>query len=238
MFKYGIDAPWVVFFLLMCAIGLPLGQYYFLSKFQIDSFIIFGACSLTAATLLLTALAMLVSSACGKLYLIRRILNKIPWRGNEQVLDVGCGKGLVAIEVAHYLHSQGSVVGIDIFSKVDLSGNSKQAVLDNIKKYNLTHQISIEEGSVCNLPFGDAMFDVVIANLVIHNIENIEDRFVAIDQMLRVLKSGGILVINDMFCTTEYFQYLSICDDIESIYYSGFRFWTFPPSRTLIVVKK
>ena len=50
------------------------------------------------------------------------------FRGDEQVLDIGCGTGRVSINIAKHLLS-GNVVGIDIYSGV--SGSSPDTAYDN-----------------------------------------------------------------------------------------------------------
>ena len=42
-----------------------------------------------------TSLAMLYTSKIGKVRGRDRLLDRLPWRGDEQVLDVGCGRGLL-----------------------------------------------------------------------------------------------------------------------------------------------
>jgi SAM-dependent methyltransferase len=52
------------------------------------------------------------------------------WRGHEQVLDVGCGRGLLIAGVAKRLaklDKSGHVTGIDIWSTKDMGGNSEEA---------------------------------------------------------------------------------------------------------------
>src|SRR5215472_6849374 len=49
------------------------------------------------AYLLSGAGGMLFYSKVGKLQLRERLLDKIPWRGDEFVLDIGCGRGLLTV---------------------------------------------------------------------------------------------------------------------------------------------
>ncbi|MBA0085829.1 MAG: 50S ribosomal protein L11 methyltransferase, partial [Acidobacteria bacterium Pan2503] len=57
---------------------------------------------------------MLFYSKVGKLALRERLLDKIPWRGDESVLDVGCGRGLLAVGAAKRV-SSGTVTGVDVW---------------------------------------------------------------------------------------------------------------------------
>ncbi len=61
------------------------------------------------------------------------ILDLVPWSGDQQVLDVGCGRGLLLVGAAHRLTS-GRAVGIDLWLARDQSGNEKPGALTNRKR--------------------------------------------------------------------------------------------------------
>ena len=44
----------------------------------------------------------------------RRMLEAVNWRGDEQVLDVGCGNGFLLVEIAKRL-TTGMATGIDVW---------------------------------------------------------------------------------------------------------------------------
>ena len=67
-------------------------------------FVVAGGLCLAAAA------AMLWSSKIGKLRARDELIGAIPWRGDEQVLDVGCGRGLLLIAAAKRLTS-GKAIG-------------------------------------------------------------------------------------------------------------------------------
>src|SRR5262245_19790160 len=50
-----------------------------------------------------TAAAMVYSSKVGKVRDREKLLDLLPWRGDEHVLDVGCGRGLLLIGAAKRL---------------------------------------------------------------------------------------------------------------------------------------
>jgi ubiquinone/menaquinone biosynthesis C-methylase UbiE len=54
------------------------------------------------------------------------------------------------------------------------------------------------------MPFPDAIFDVILSNLCIHNIYDTPTRRQALLQIVRVLKPGGIALISDYKRTGEY----------------------------------
>lgn len=75
---------------------------------------------------LVGAALMFASSRFGKLRARDRILDRLNLCGDEAVLDLGCGRGLLLLGAAKRL-PQGRAVGIDLWSKVDQSNNSREA---------------------------------------------------------------------------------------------------------------
>jgi len=155
------------------------------------------------ATFALVAIIMVWSSRITKPKVIHRILDSIPWRGDENVLDVGCGRGLFLIAAAKRLKT-GKATGVDIWRSEDLSGNTAEATMNNVKAEGLANRIKIENTDARKLPFGANSFDVVVSSLAIHNIDGSAERAKALREIARVLKPGGYLAILDIFHTGEY----------------------------------
>ena len=61
----------------------------------------------------------------------RHLISSLQIKNHETVLDVGCGRGLLLIEAAKHVKS-GKAIGIDLWNKRELSGNTKEAVLANL----------------------------------------------------------------------------------------------------------
>src|SRR5262245_8849195 len=79
-----------------------------------------------------TGLAMLYYSKVGKFHARERLLDLVGFKGDETVLDVGCGRGLMLIGAARRLTS-GKATGIDIWQAEDLSGNRPDATVENAR---------------------------------------------------------------------------------------------------------
>ena len=141
---------------------------------------------------------MMWSSRVAKLGLRDRLLDSLDLKGEEKVLDVGCGRGLLLIGAAKRLKS-GKATGIDIWNQEDLSGNSADATKQNAKIEGVSDKVRIETGDARKLVYPDNNYDVVISSLVIHNIPDQHGRDQAIREMWRVLKPGGKLLIFDIF---------------------------------------
>jgi len=114
-------------------------------------------------------------STIGKVRAARRLLGAIPWRGDEVVLDVGCGHGLFLVETARHL-TTGTAVGIDVWSQKDQWRNSPAAAIENVRRARVIGRAHVHDADARHLPFPDATFDVVVSSLVIHNIPGRDDR--------------------------------------------------------------
>jgi arsenite methyltransferase len=194
---YGIDAPTVIRNLLLGAVACVAVALAFPTvtvarvTFVLNPGLLYSAAWMTAP-----AVAMLIYSKAGKLRHRDRMLAKVQWTGAETVLDVGAGRGLLLIGAAKKLTS-GRAVGIDIWSNVDLSGNSPQAVQKNIELEGVADKAEVKSEDARKMSFSDASFDVILTNLCIHNIHPAGGRAQACREIARVLKPGGIAVISD-----------------------------------------
>lgn len=145
---------------------------------------------------------MLHYSKVGKLKLRDRLLSLIPWRGDEMVLDVGCGRGLLLAGAAQRLTS-GKAIGVDIWLPHAVSGNRPNAALENAAIEGVADRVEIKQGDVRQLPFDDASFDVAVSNFVLHEMNTAADREKMLREIIRVLKPGGRLALIDFIFTKE-----------------------------------
>jgi arsenite methyltransferase len=203
--EYGIDAPAVVRNLGLGGVILVIGGLLVGGTKSVG----WLALTLTIAGVCMAATAvwMLVSSLWLKQNVMRSLMNERQWHGDETVLDVGCGRGLVAIEAAKRV-PRGSVHGIDLWQTVDLSGNSPDALLANAQAGGVQNLLRIDTGDARSLPYADGMFDVVVSMTAIHNIPNVEGRQTAIAEIWRVTKPGGQIMVFDIFYSRSYLAQL------------------------------
>jgi len=156
-------------------------------------------------------------SRVGKLRVREKVMDSLPWRGDEQVLDVGCGRGLLLVAAARRLRA-GKATGIDIWQRQDLSGNDPQAAWENARIEGVADRVEIREGDARQIPFPDATFDIVVSCQVLHNLSKAGERALALQEIARVLKPGGRLVILDFRNVREYAQVLRAhgMEDVET----------------------
>jgi len=110
--------------------------------------------------------------------------------GNEKVLDAGCGLGRMTVGVAKHL-SAGRVIGIDIWDKMEIPGNSPERAYTNAEIEGVRDRVEFKTGNVLSIPFPDNSFDVVTSSSVINNLHGTSEKLKALEEILRVLRPGG-----------------------------------------------
>jgi ubiquinone/menaquinone biosynthesis C-methylase UbiE len=184
----------------------------------------------------LEGLALVWGSRIGKLRLRDSLLEGLRLQGDETVLDVGCGRGLLLIGVAKRL-PRGKAVGIDLWSQVDQGSNSRAATLANAQLEGVADRVEVHDGDMRELPFANNSFDAVVAAQAVHNIESREGRRQAIHEIVRVLKSGGKIALLDIFFVNEYREALQ-AEGMQNVHVSGRNFWYYPPVRRVTASKQ
>lgn len=139
----------------------------------------------------------------GKHHAWAKILDSIAWRGDETILDLGCGRGAVLIATARRLPG-GRAIGVDIWNSGDQSGNSIEVARRNAALEGVADRVQLETADIRDLPFADASFDAVLSSLALHNIHAAGDRRRALAQAVQVLRPGGRLLVADIMHLKEY----------------------------------
>ena len=106
----------------------------------------------------------------------------------QNVLDVGTGTALIPIELCR------RAVTCRIIA-IDLAAQMLKLADINIARANLASRIQAEQIDAKRMPYGVGAFDAVISNSIVHHIP--EPRAV-FTEMLRVLRSGGVLFVRDL----------------------------------------
>lgn len=195
---YGVDAPGVVLGLGVAGVGSLFGAVLAGSSSGLFYALLFPGVSMAA-----TAGVMLYGSRIGKLRLRERLVDSLKLKGDERVLDVGCGRGLLLLAVAKRLRT-GRSVGIDLWRKADQSGNDREVTLRNARAEKVEERVELHTGDMRELPFADETFDAVVSSWAIHNIPTAEGREQALREAVRVLRPGGKMLIVDIGAARSY----------------------------------
>jgi demethylmenaquinone methyltransferase/2-methoxy-6-polyprenyl-1,4-benzoquinol methylase len=103
--------------------------------------------------------------------------------GNLHVLDAGIGTGAMSCAFASQCGHAFDLVGTDVSSEMLRHAD------ENLQKCNI--KARLVQGDLNALPFADNTFDVV---MVAHVLEHMADPEVALAELCRVLKPGGVLI--------------------------------------------
>jgi len=135
------------------------------------------------------------------LYLLNRregpdpeIEKMLKLKGNENILDVGCGLGRMAIGVAKGL-TTGKVIGIDIWDKMELVSNCPERAYENAEIEGVRDKVEFKTGNILSIPFPDGSFDVVTCSSVVNNLHTAAEKLNALKEIFRVLKPGGTFLM-------------------------------------------
>jgi arsenite methyltransferase len=191
--SYGIDAPIAPAFIAVVA------------AFEVALAVISGSKRpLLAALFILAILGFyLYTTLRGKFVVWAELLDQLNLRGDERILDLGCGRGAVLLMAAQHL-TTGRAVGVDLWRSVDQSGNSAEATRRNAIAEGVADRVELHTADMTALPLEDNSFDLIVSSMAIHNIPGRAGREKAISEAVRVLRPGGRLMIVDVRGTRQY----------------------------------
>lgn len=111
-----------------------------------------------------------------------KLLNMLPIKKTDNILDLGTGTGFLAIPAANMV--KGAVYALDIDPSMLEIINAK-AKEENVKN------IQPIKGSIDHIPLSDDSIDIVLASLVLHEVKGLSN---ALQQIKQVLKDDGHFV--------------------------------------------
>lgn len=133
------------------------------------------------------------------------LVDRASLAGQEAVLDLACGTGDITFALARELKA-GSAVGLDITGAMLEIAERKRRVAG-------VQNVSFNRADIMKLPYRDEQFDVVTGGYALRNVPDIE---LALGEIKRVLKPGGLLISLDFGHPSStiyrwvYFRYLAV----------------------------
>jgi len=124
------------------------------------------------------------------------VLEQLEWDGVGKALDIGCGNGALAVQLARK-YPQAEVTGIDYWEgKWDYSQASceKNAAIEGVAS-----RVSFRKASAAKLPFEDGAFDAAVSNFVFHEVMDAQNKRDVVKEALRVVRKGGCFAFQDLF---------------------------------------
>src|SRR6187401_2235213 len=137
--SYGIDAPYA-----LGAVAIVAVAYLVMA--------VVVAVTSGAARMLLPAAVMAIIAAFlfhatlwGKFLVWAELLDGLGLRGDERILDLGCGRGAVLLLAAERL-TTGRAVGVDLWQRADQSGNCEAATRRNAVAEGVADRVELHTG--------------------------------------------------------------------------------------------
>lgn len=177
----------------------------------------------------------LYSSLRGKFAVWAEVLEELRLRGDERLLDIGCGRGAVLLLAARRLPA-GRAVGVDVWRRRDQTGNTRTAAEHNATLEGVADRVEFVDADARDLPFPNGSFDIVVSSLAIHNIASADGRNQALREAVRVLRPGGQLRVVDQR-VTHYVDTLRAASCVEiTVRRLDWRMWFGTPGDPLTLL--
>jgi SAM-dependent methyltransferase len=190
--SYGLDAPYLLVLPLLLVVVLALQGALTGAPWPFVG----------AAVVIVCTGFGLYASTRGKFEVWAELLDQLQLRGDEEILDLGCGRGAVLLSAAQHLTS-GRAVGVDLWRRRDQSGNALAQTRRNAASEGVADKVELITGDIVDLPFASSSFDRVLSSLVLHNLSNRGQRR-ALAEAVRVLRPGGRLLLVDLGAVGRY----------------------------------
>ena len=140
--------------------------------------------------------------------------------GNPKILYVGVGGGMELLQFSYFSRQKEGVIGVDV---VDEMWAACTANFEEAKKENTWFDpdfVRLEKGDALDLPIADASVDVAAQNCLF-NIFKTEELQRALEEMYRVLKPHGRLVMSDPICEQPLNETLRNDERLRALCLSG-----------------
>lgn len=134
--------------------------------------------------------------------ILEPLLSRIHVTGPCKVLDIGCGSGVLSIRIARRF-TETEVTGIDYWGGAwEYSQLQCEA---NARAEGVAEQVTFQRASASKLPFADKSFDLVVSNLVFHEVKDGANKPDVIKEAIRVVKKDGSFIFQDLFLIERYY---------------------------------
>ena len=121
---------------------------------------------------------------------------------NPKMLYVGVGGGMELLQFSYFNRQKGGVVGVDTVDEMLEASRKNFKEAESLNPWFKSEFVELKKGDALNLPVEDNSIDVAAQNCLF-NIFKAEDLKKAIEEMYRVLKPHGRLVMSDPTCEQQ-----------------------------------
>ena len=139
---------------------------------------------------------------------------------NPKVLYVGVGGGMELLQFSYFSRQKGGVIGVDVVDEMLEASRKNFIEAEKQNDWFKSEFIELRKGDALNLPIEDNSIDVAAQNCLF-NIFKTEDLNKALQEMYRVLKPHGRLVMSDPTCEQPMNETLRNDDHLRALCLSG-----------------
>lgn len=139
---------------------------------------------------------------------------------NPRILYVGVGGGMEVLQFAYFSRQTGGVIGVDVVDEMVKACADNMAEAERLNPWFDRSFIELRKGSALALPADDETIDVAGQNCLF-NIFKAQDLEQALQEMYRVLKPRGRLVMSDPICNQPMSEALRADDRLRAMCLTG-----------------
>ncbi|RYF78721.1 MAG: methyltransferase domain-containing protein [Cytophagaceae bacterium] len=136
------------------------------------------------------------------------------------VLYVGIGGGMELLQFAYFSRRPGAIIGVDIVDEMLVACQENLVEAEVQNDWFRREFMDIRKGSALALPVADNTIDVAAQNCLF-NIFKADDLRVALEEVYRVLKPHGRLVMSDPTCEQPMSDALRNDDRLRALCLTG-----------------
>jgi ubiquinone/menaquinone biosynthesis C-methylase UbiE len=151
---------------------------------------------------------------CGSTVNPRDLIN------NPKILYVGVGGGMELLQFAYFSRQKSGVVGIDVVDEMLEASRNNFKEAEQKNDWFKSDFVELKKGDALSLPVEDESIDVAAQNCLF-NIFTKEDLKMALEEMYRVLKPNGRLVLSDPVSENEMPEALLNDEKLRALCLSG-----------------
>ena len=118
---------------------------------------------------------------------------------NPTILYVGVGGGMELLQFSYFSRQEHAVIGIDVVDEMLQASKENFAIAEEENEWFKSSFVKLIKGDALNLPVENNSIDVAAQNCLF-NIFKQDDLKKALQEMYRVLKPRGRLVLSDPTC--------------------------------------
>ncbi|AKQ44399.1 methyltransferase type 11 [Rufibacter radiotolerans] len=118
---------------------------------------------------------------------------------NPKILYVGVGGGMELLQFAYFNRQAGGVIGVDVVDEMLQASEENFKLAEKENDWFKSDFVELRHGDALELPVEDESIDVAAQNCLF-NIFKTDDLKKALQEMYRVLKPNGRLILSDPIC--------------------------------------